>query len=74
MIPALTGAAKKRRRVRKEPRIVSNETLEKKGQNSKIFHVKMLNNEEIVPFPHYLVVHYCNANDFELGEILTVHY
>ena len=37
-------------------------------QNSKIFHVKMLNNEETIPFPHYLVVHHCNANDFELGE------
>ena len=34
---------------------------------SKIFHVKMLNKEEIVSFPHYLVVHHCNANDFELG-------
>ena len=39
----------------------------------KIIHVKMLNNEEIVSFPHYLIVHHCNANDFELGDILIVH-
>ena len=43
------------------------------GLNTKIFHVKMLNNEKIVPFPHYLVVHHCNANDLEVGEILIVH-
>ena len=39
----------------------------------KIIHVKMLNNEEIVSFPHYLVVNHCNADDFELGESLIVH-
>ena len=39
----------------------------------KRIHVKMLNNEEIDPFPHDLVVNHCNADDFELGEILTVH-
>ena len=33
----------------------------------------MLNNEEIVSFPHYLVVNHCNADDFELGEPLIVH-
>ena len=40
----------------------------------KIIHVKMLNNEEIVSFPHYLVVNHCNADDFELGETLVVHF
>ena len=39
----------------------------------KIIHVKMLNNEEIVSFPHYLVVNHCNADDFKLGEPLIVH-
>ena len=39
----------------------------------KIIHVKMLNNEEIVSFPHYLVVNHCNADDFELREPLIVH-
>ena len=38
------------------------------GRNIKIFHVKMLNNEETMPFLHYLVVRHCNANDSELGE------
>ena len=33
----------------------------------------MLNNEEIVSFPYYLVVNHCNANDFELGEPFIVH-
>ena len=33
----------------------------------------MLNNEEIVSFPHYLVVNHCNADDFELGNNLIVH-
>ena len=36
----------------------------------KIIHVKMLNNEEIVSFPHYLVVNHCNADDLELGDNL----
>ena len=40
------------------------------GQIPKIIHVKMLNNEEIVSFPHYLVVNHCNADDLELGEHL----
>ena len=39
----------------------------------KRIHVKMLNNEEIVSFPHYLVVNHCNADDFELGETLIIH-
>ena len=39
----------------------------------KIIHVKMLNNEEIVSVPHYLVVNHCNADDFELGEPLIVN-
>ena len=39
----------------------------------KRIHVKMLNNEEIVSFPHYLVVNHCNAGDLELGEPLIVH-
>ena len=39
----------------------------------KRIHVKMLNNEEIVSFPHYLVVNHCNADDFELGEPLIVN-
>ena len=39
----------------------------------KIIHVKMLNNEEIMSFPHYLVVNHCNADDFELGENLIIH-
>ena len=34
----------------------------------KIIHVKMLSNEEIMSFPHYLVVNHCNADDLELGE------
>ena len=33
----------------------------------------MLNNEEIVSFPHYLVVNHCNADDFELGENFIVN-
>ena len=43
------------------------------GLNTKIFHVKMLNNEEIMPFPHYLVVNHCNVDDFEMGEPLIVN-
>ena len=39
----------------------------------KRIHVKMLNNEEIVSFPHYLVVNHCNADDFELEETLIFH-
>ena len=39
----------------------------------KIIHVQMLNNEEIVSFPHYLVVNHCNADDFQLGEPLIIH-
>ena len=33
----------------------------------------MLNNEEIVSFPHYLVVNHGNADDFELGENFIVN-
>ena len=33
----------------------------------------MLNNEEIVSFPHYLIVNHCNADDFKLGEPLIVN-
>ena len=40
----------------------------------KIIHVKMFNNEEIVSFPHYLVVNHCNSDDLELGETLIVHF
>ena len=39
----------------------------------KKIHVKMLNNEEIVPFPHYLVVNHCNGDDFKLGETFIVY-
>ena len=35
----------------------------------------MLNNEEIVPFPHYLVVNHCNVDDLELGEnFISIYY
>ena len=34
------------------------------GQNSKKYHVLLLNNEETVPFPHYLVVNSCNLDGF----------
>ena len=44
------------------------------GEIPKRIHVKMLNNEEIVSFPHYLVVKHCNADGFELGEPLIVHF
>ena len=30
--------------------------------------------EEIMSFPHYLVVNNCNADDFELGETLIVQF
>ena len=40
----------------------------------KRIHVKMLNNEEIVSFPHHLVVNHCNADDFELGEPFIFHF
>ena len=44
------------------------------GWNAKIFHEKMLNNEEIVPFPHYLVVHQCNIDRLEwISKILMVY-
>ena len=39
----------------------------------KRIHVKMLTNEEVVSFPHYLVVNHCNADDLELGENLIVN-
>ena len=39
----------------------------------KIISVKMLNNEAIVSFPHYLVVNHCNDDNFELGENLIVN-
>ena len=35
------------------------------GRNTEIIHVKMSINEEIVPFPHYLVVNQCNVDRFE---------
>ena len=38
-----------------------------------IIHVKILNNEETMSFPHYLVVNHCNTDDLELGENLTIH-
>ena len=42
-------------------------------ETPKRIHVKMLNNEEIVSFLHYLVVNHCNDDDLELGETLIVH-
>ena len=41
--------------------------------NTQNNYVKMLNNEEIVSFPHYLVVNHCNADDFKLGEPFIVN-
>ena len=35
------------------------------GLNTEIFHVKMLINEEIVSFPHYLVVNQFDVDGFK---------
>ena len=35
------------------------------GRKAKKYHVLLLNNEEIVPFSHYLVVTSCNLDGFE---------
>ena len=44
------------------------------GINSKQSHVLLLNNEETVPFPHYLVVNYCNLDEFEwMCKILMIY-
>ena len=44
------------------------------GRNTEIFHIKMLINEEIVSFPHYLVVNQCNVDGFEwISKILMVY-
>ena len=44
------------------------------GQNNEIFHVKLLINEEIVSFPHYLVVNQCNVDGFEwISKIIMVY-
>ena len=44
------------------------------GRNTKIFHVKMLNNEETMPFPHYLVVNQCNVDGFKwISKIMMVY-
>ena len=43
-------------------------------QNSNKSHVLLLNNEEIVPFPHYLVVNSCNLDGFEwMYKILMIY-
>ena len=34
-------------------------------QKENKYHVLLLNNEETVPFPHYLVVNSCNLDEFE---------
>ena len=44
------------------------------GRNTKIFNVKNLNNEEAMPFPHYLVVNQCNVDGFEwISKIMMVY-
>ena len=44
------------------------------GLNAKIFHVKMLINEEIVSFPHYLVVNQFDVDGFEwISKIIMVY-
>ena len=35
------------------------------GLNSNKSHVLLLNNEETVPFPYYLIVNSCNLDGFE---------
>ena len=46
-------------------------TLRSKYQ---IFHVKMWNNEETMPFPHYLVVNQCNVDEFKwISKILMFY-
>jgi len=44
------------------------------GWNSKKYHVLLLNNEETMPFPHYLVVNSCNLDGFEwMYKILMIY-
>ena len=44
------------------------------GQNSKIFYVLFINNKEMVPFPHLLVVNSYNTDRFEwLKKILMIY-
>ena len=44
------------------------------GQNTETFHVKMLINEEIVPFPHYLVVNHFDVDGFEwISKLMMVY-
>ena len=44
------------------------------GVNSKKSHVLLLNNEETVPFPHYLVVNSCNLDGFKwIYKILMIY-
>ena len=44
------------------------------GWNTERFHVKMLNNEETMPFLHYLVVNQCNVDGFEwISKLLMVY-
>ena len=42
--------------------------------NTKIFHVNMLNNEETIPFSHYLVVNQCNVDGFECISKIMMFY
>ena len=42
--------------------------------NSNKHHVLLLNNEETMPFPHYLVVNSCNLDEFEwMYKILMIY-
>ena len=44
------------------------------GRRANKSHVLLLNNEEIVPFPHYLVVNSCNLDGFEwMYKILMIY-
>ena len=44
------------------------------GWNYKKYHVLLLNNEETMPFPHYLVVNSCNLDGFEwMYKILMIY-
>ena len=44
------------------------------GLKASKYHVLLLNNEETVPFPHYLIVNSCNLDEFEwMCKILMIH-
>ena len=44
------------------------------GLNTETFHVKMSINEEIGPFPHYIVVNQCDVDELEwISKILMVY-